>query len=46
MREEDDPVVADKLVKVNGALGGLSLEVRGSRTQTEWNTLRSGHYEI
>lgn len=45
MGEEDDPVVANELVKVNGALGGLSLEVRGSRAQTERNTL-SGHYEM
>lgn len=45
MREEDDPAVANELVKVNGTLGGLSLEVRGSRAQTEGNTLRSGHCE-
>lgn len=45
VREEDNPVVANELVKVNGTLGGLGLEVRGSRTQAERNTLRSGHYE-
>jgi hypothetical protein len=45
VREEDDPAVANELVKVNGTLGGLSLEVRGSRAQTEGNTLRSGHCE-
>ena len=33
--EENDPVVADELVEVDGALGGLGLEVRGSAAQTE-----------
>lgn len=33
--EEDDPVVADELVEVNGALGGLGLEVGGGAAQTE-----------
>lgn len=45
VREQDDPVVANELMKVNGTLGGLSLKVRGSRAQTEGNTLRSGHCE-
>lgn len=35
MREQDDPVVADELVKVNGAVGGLGIEVRGNAAQTE-----------
>jgi hypothetical protein len=43
VREKDDPVVANKLVEFNGTLGSLGFEVRGSRTQTERNTLRSGH---
>jgi len=29
VREEDNPVVANKLVEVNGASGGVGLEVRG-----------------
>lgn len=33
--EEDEPVVANVLVEVNGALGGLGLEVGGRRAQTE-----------
>ena len=33
--EQDDPVVADELVEVDGALGGLGLEVGGGRAQTE-----------
>ena len=33
--EQDDPVVADELVEVDGALGGLGLEVGGNRAQTE-----------
>lgn len=33
--EEDDPVVADELVEVDLALGGLSLEVGGNRAQTK-----------
>ena len=33
--EEDGPVVADELVEVNGALGGLGLEVGGNGAETE-----------
>lgn len=33
--EEDDPVVADELVEVNWAGGGLGLEVWGDGAQTE-----------
>lgn len=35
VREEDDPIVADELVEVNGALGSLGLEVGGNASQTE-----------
>lgn len=35
VREEDNPVVANELVEVNGTLGGLGLEVGGLRAQTE-----------
>jgi len=35
MREQDDPVVADELVEVDGALGGLGLEVGGLAAQAE-----------
>jgi len=35
VREEYEPVVANVLVKVNGALGGLGLEVRGRGAQTK-----------
>lgn len=35
MREEDDPVVADELVEVNGAVGGLGLEVGGNAAEAE-----------
>lgn len=38
--EEDDPVVADELVEVNGALGGVGLEVGGFGAQTEGSRLR------
>jgi hypothetical protein len=44
--EEDSPAVANELVEVNGTLGGLSLEVRGSRAQTEGSTLFSGHCDM
>lgn len=33
--EEDGPLVADEVVEVNGTVGGLGVEVRGSRAQTE-----------
>lgn len=33
--EENDPVVADILVQVNGTLGGVGLEVRGDGAQAE-----------
>lgn len=33
--EEDDPLVADEVVEVDWALGGLSLEVWGDGAQTE-----------
>lgn len=33
--EEDDPVVANKLVEVNGTRGGVSLEVGGNGAQAE-----------
>ena len=33
--EEDDPVVTDELVEVDGTLGGLGLEVGGGAAQTE-----------
>lgn len=35
MREQDDPVVANELMKVNGTLGGLSLEVGGNGAQAQ-----------
>lgn len=35
VREEDNPVVTDKLVEVDRSVGGLGLEVGGSRSQTE-----------
>jgi hypothetical protein len=35
MREEDHPLVADELVEVDWALGGLGLEVWGGAAQTE-----------
>jgi len=43
--EENDPVVANELVEVNGALGGLGLEVGGSAAQTKrlWSV---GHDEF
>ena len=33
--EENDPIVANELVEVNGALGGLGLEVGGLAAQAE-----------
>lgn len=35
VREEDDPVVADELVEVDGTAGGLSLEVGGGAAEAE-----------
>jgi hypothetical protein len=35
--EEDGPLVADELVEVDRAVGGVGIEVRGSRAQTEAN---------
>lgn len=35
MREENNPVVADVLVQINGPLGGVGLEVGGDGAQTE-----------
>ena len=35
VREQDDPLVTDELVEVDGAVGRLGLEVRGSAAQTE-----------
>lgn len=35
VREENDPVVANELVEVDGALGGLGLEVGGNGAQTK-----------
>ena len=35
MREEDNPLVADELVEVDGALSGFRLEVGGGAAQTE-----------
>lgn len=33
--EDDGPLVADELVEVDGTVGGLSIEIRGSGAQTE-----------
>jgi len=33
--EEDGPLVTDELVEVDGTVGGLGIEVRGSRAQAE-----------
>ena len=35
VREEDDPVVTDELVEVDGALGSIGLEVGGDAAQAE-----------
>lgn len=35
MGEEDDPVVADEVVEVDGAVGGLSVEVRRDGAEAE-----------
>ncbi len=35
VREENDPVVTDELVEVNGALSGLSLEVGGNAAEAQ-----------
>jgi len=44
VRKEDDPVVANKLVKVDGASGGFGVEVGGDGAQTErLRTLFVGH---
>jgi hypothetical protein len=43
MREKNDPVVADELVEVDRALGGLGLEVGGLATQAKrlWSVAHS-----
>jgi hypothetical protein len=33
--EQDDPLVADELVEVNLAIGGICLEVRRGRSESE-----------
>lgn len=43
MREEDDPSVADELVEVNGAFGGIGLEVGGDGTEAEAVSPNSQH---
>jgi len=35
VREEDDPLVADELMEINGTFGGLGLEVGRDRAQAE-----------
>lgn len=35
MGEEDDPVVADKLVEVDGAVGRFGFEIGGSGAKAE-----------
>lgn len=44
--EEDDPVVADELVEVNGALCGLGLEVGGSGAETEGLSALFGGHDV
>jgi len=45
--EEDYPLVADELVEVDWAIGGLSLEVWGGRAETKWgSSLRHDEYVI
>lgn len=39
VREEDGPLVTDELVEVDRAVGGVGIEIRGSRAQTEANRL-------
>ncbi|KAJ8613318.1 hypothetical protein MRB53_037005 [Persea americana] len=36
VREEDDPLVADEVVEVDLAIGGLCLEVWRSATKAKW----------
>lgn len=47
--EEDGPLVADEVVEVDGTVGGLGVEVRGSRAQTEavgWSAIGPGSLEL
>jgi hypothetical protein len=39
VREDDGPFVANKLVEVNGAIGGLSFEVWGDAAEAETGRL-------
>lgn len=41
--EEDDPVVADELVEVNGAFGGVGLEVWRDVTEAEAGSEHGQH---
>lgn len=43
--EQDNPVVADELVEVNGARGGVGLEVGGNAAETERLCALFGHGE-
>ena len=43
VREEDCPLVADELVKVDGAGGGFGFEVRGGAAQAEGLRASFGH---
>lgn len=42
MREQDDPAVADKVVEIDRAVGGVGLEVWGGGTETETGILVRG----
>ena len=35
MREEDNPLVTNELMEVNGTVGGVGLEVWGNGSETE-----------
>ena len=41
--EEDNPLVADELVEINGAIGRLGLEVGGNAPETEGLSALLGH---
>lgn len=43
VREEDDPLVSDELVEINGAVGRVGLKIRGGGAQAQTGGFESAH---
>lgn len=46
MREQNHPLVANEVVEVDLAVGGLSIEVRGDAAQAEWLNTIGTHCDV